>query len=109
MTLLEIRDLFLTVTPNCYHYYAWEQPDTYLVWAEDGQSNAHYSDDKMQFQVMEGAVDLFTKDEYDPLFKKVQETMNNADMTWRWNSTQHEDDTGYIHHEWVWQVGDTIG
>lgn len=110
MTLKQVRDLFLTITTNCYHYEAWSQPNQYIVWAEDNQSNAVYSDDKMQIQVTEGTLDLFTKNEYDPLFEKCQSTMNNCkDMTWRWNSTQHEKDTGYIHHEWVWEVDNTVG
>lgn len=109
MTLQNIRDLFVSVTENCHHYHARSKPDTYLVWAEDGQADAVHSENKMQIQVKEGTVDLFTKTEYDPLFDKVQEAMNNAGMTWRWSSTQHEEDTGYIHHEWIWQVGESIG
>ena len=110
MTLQQVRDLLLTITPNCYHYNAWAQPNQYLVWAEDNQSNAIYADDKMQIQATEGTLDLFTKDEYDPLFQKCQVTMNNCeDMTWRLNSTQREADTGYLHHEWVWEVENSIG
>lgn len=110
MQLNEIKEVFLAVTENCYHYHAKSQPDTYLVWAEDGQAGADYSDNKMKIQVIEGTVDLYTRTEYDPLFDKVQEAMNNCEeMTWRWNSTQYEEVTGYIHHEWTWQVGDAIG
>lgn len=110
MTLKQVRDLFLTITPNCYHYNAWEQSDQYIVWAEDNQAGEVHSDNKMKIQIPEGTLDLYTKTEYDPLFEKCQTTMNHCkDMTWRWSSTQHEKDTGYIHHEWIWQVGVSIG
>ena len=110
MTLQQVRDLFLTITPNCYHYNAWAKPNQYIVWAEDNQPNALYSDGKMQIQVAEGTLDLFTKDEYDPLFEKCQKVMNDCEnITWRWNSTQYEEETGYIHHEWVWEVNKKVG
>lgn len=110
MTLREVRDTFLKITENCYHYEAWEEKDSYIVWAEDGQADATYSDDKMQTQVVEGTLDLYTKQEYDPLFEKCQATMNDCEsMTWRLNSIQHEEETDYIHYEWVWQIAQGIG
>lgn len=110
MTLEEVRDLFLTITPNCYHYEAWEEKDQYIVWAEDNQAGAVYSDDKMQVQIIEGTLDLYTKDEYDPLFQKCQQVMNDCEgMAWRLNSIQGEEETGLTHYEWVWQVSQTVG
>lgn len=110
MKLVEVRDLFLSVLPTAtFHYKAKSKHNQYIVWAEDGQSDAVHADDKMQEQVIEGTVDLFTKTEYDPLFNQIQETMNSADMTWRLNSVQHEDDTKYIHYEWVWEVANPVG
>lgn len=110
MTLLEVRDVFLKVLPKAtFHYSATSKPAKYIVWAEEGQAGALYADDMMQEQAIEGTVDLFTKTEYDPLFKSIQKAMNNADMTWRLESIQHEKETGYIHYEWVWEVTNPVG
>jgi hypothetical protein len=80
----------------------------YIVWAEEGQTGSSHSDNIMNIQVYGGTIDLFTKDEYDPLFDDIQTAMNKAGMAWSWNSTQYEEDTGFIHHEWVWEVDRTI-
>ena len=110
MRLDEVRDVFLAVLPTAtFHYSAWSKPDQYIIWAEDGQSDGVYADNQMQIQVTEGTVDLFTKTEYDPVAGQIQQAMNGADMTWYKNSTQYEDDTGYIHHEWVWEVDNSVG
>ena len=109
MTLKQVKDLFLTITKNCYHYHAWAQPDKYIVWAEDGQADAVHSDNKMEIQVLQGTLDYFTKSEYDPLVNTIQQTMNSADMAWRLNSVQYEEDTKYIHYEWVWEVEQSVG
>lgn len=104
MKLSDLRDLLLEVTPNVYHYSAWAQPDKYIVWAEDGEADASYADDQKIEQVLQGTIDYFTKTEYDPNFTLIQEKLNSADLTWRLNSIQHEEDTGYIHYEWVWEL-----
>lgn len=110
MRLVEVRDVFLSVLPeSTFHYKALSKPDKYIVWAEEGQADAVYEDNEMKIQVTEGTVDLFTKTEYDPIFSAIQKAMDKADMDWYWNSTQPEEDTGYIHHEWVWRVGDNLG
>ena len=30
--------------------------------------------------------------------------MNEAEISFALNSVQREDETGYIHYEWVWEV-----
>ena len=110
MILANVRDIFLTLLPDAtFHYKAKGTPEQYIVWAEDGQAGSSHADDKMQNQAIEGTVDLFTKVEFDPLFDLIQVAMNNSDMTWELNSVQHEEDTGYIHYEWVWQICNEVG
>lgn len=110
MKLTEVRDLFNSVLPGAaFHLKAWSKPDQYIVWAEDGQADGVYADDHMQIQVTEGTIDLFTKTEYDTVANRIQQAMNAADMTWRKNSMQYEEETGYIHYEWIWQVDDAVG
>lgn len=108
MTLSELRDLLLTITPNVFRYSAYQQPDKYIVWAEDSQGSATHADDNMGEQSIQGTIDYFTKTEFDPTFNTIQEVLNSANISWYLSSIQYEKDTGYIHYEWVWEV-DGIG
>lgn len=104
MKLVEIGDLLLTVTPNVFHFEAFNTPDSYIVWAEDGQSDSEYADDYMDTQIIEGTIDYFTKTEFDPIVNEIQSKLNSADISWRLSSIQHEEETSYIHYEWIWEV-----
>lgn len=109
MTLSELRDLLLTVGVPVHHFKAHKQTNSYIVWAEDGQAGAGYADNHMTLQGIQGTIDYFTKTEFDPVVRTIQEKLNAADMTWRLNAIQHEEDTGYIHYEWVFEVVDAFG
>lgn len=110
MTLRELGEALMAVTPDCYHYKALQQSDKYIVWAEDGQADTLWADGKMQEQAIQGTVDYFTREEYDPNFAKIQEALNSIGVSWRLNSIQYEDDTRYTHYEWVWEMaGEKVG
>lgn len=110
MTLQEVDNVFKSVLPDAtFHYFSAPDIDRYIIWAEDGQADASYADNKMAIQVIEGTTDLFTRMEFDTLVKQIQVAMNEAGIAWKLNSVQFEEQTGYIHYEWVWQVGDTVG
>lgn len=106
MTLADVKNALLGVLPGkVYHHIAASGVVApYIVWAEDGQSDSLYGDGKMVKQVIEGTVDLFTKQEYDPLFSKIQGALNNAGVSFRLNSVQFEEDSLIFHHEWVFSV-----
>lgn len=104
MKLTDLRDLLLTVTSDTFHYKAWAKPDKYIVWAEDGETDSLNADDQKTEQVLQGTIDYFTKTEYDLNFELIQAKLNSADLSWRLNSIQHEEETGYIHYEWVWEM-----
>lgn len=104
MKLSDLRDLLLTITPDTFHYNAHKKPDKYIVWAEDGEAGSSNSDDIKTEQVLQGTIDYFTKTEFDPNFDFIQEKLNSFEISWRLNSVQHEEDTGYIHYEWVWEM-----
>jgi hypothetical protein len=97
--------VFVSVLPDAtYHYEASERKDRYIVWQEDGQIGSLYADDQMIEQVVQGTVDLFTKQEYDSLFNSLQNALKAAGITFRLESIQKEDKTKYIHYEWSWEV-----
>ena len=54
-----------------------------------------------------GTLDFFTMKENDPLVACIETALNGADCTWYLNSVQHEEETKYIHYEWVWSVCDS--
>lgn len=109
MSLTRLRDALISVGVPVHHFEAQNATGNYIVWGEDGQGNGSYADDKMVDQTIEGTIDYFTKTEYDPAFNLIQKALNSADISWRFNSIQHERDTGYIHYEWVWEVDNSIG
>jgi hypothetical protein len=104
MKLTDLMDLLLEVTPNVFHYEARGKSDKYIVWAEDGEASSLDADDHKDEQVIQGTIDYYTKTEYDPNFELIQEKLNSIDISWRLNSIQYEEDTGYIHYEWVWEM-----
>lgn len=101
----EFESSLKAVTPEVYHFRAKCPTAPYLVWAEDGQGESVHADGMTVEQSIEGTVDYFTRQEYDPNFQRIQVALDTAGAAWRLNSIQYEDDTGLIHYEWVWQVG----
>jgi hypothetical protein len=109
MTLADLRDLLLTITPDVHHYEAAKKSDKYIVWAEDGQTKSTYADNKMMLQVIGGTIDYFTKEEFDPASDAIQTKLNSADISWKLNSIQYEKDTGYTHYEWIFGMVNNVG
>jgi len=104
MNLELVETALLTVGVPVSHYFAAKQPDQYIVWAEDSQGDSLYADGRMQEQVIQGTIDYFTKTENDTNVQKIQDALNDAEISFRLNSIQYEDDTKYIHYEWVFEV-----
>ena len=102
--LNKVKDALLTVSDNVYHYTAHNQTDKYIVWAEDNESRCVQSDNRKIQQGIEGTIDYFTKSENDGTVDDIQTALNTAEIPYRLNSIQYEDETGYIHYEWVFEV-----
>jgi hypothetical protein len=94
----------LTVGVPVTHYTASKQPNKYIVWAEDGQADSLWTDGRIQEQAIQGTIDYFTKTENDPNVDRIQNALDDADISFRLNSIQYEDETKYIHYEWVFEV-----
>lgn len=104
MKLTDLRDALLDVTQDTFHYEATHKSDKYIVWAEDTEADSLNADDEKDEQVIQGTVDYFTRSEYDPNVKAIQQKLNSINVAWRLNSIQHEEGTGYIHYEWVFEL-----
>lgn len=101
----QVMDALLTVSNNVGHFEA-VNPDNppYIVWAEDNEFNDLSGDNYKVGQTLEGTIDLFTKNDFDPLFDSIQNALVDAKIYFRLESVQYEDDTELIHYEWSWRV-----
>ena len=109
MRLVDLRDLLLTITPNVFHYFTTGQTGNYILWAEDGETGSSDADDCKTDQAVQGTIDYFTKTEFDPNFDLIQEKLNSVDIAWKLNSIHHEQETGYIHYEWDFEIDNIVG
>ena len=87
------------------HYEYFGDSDTYCVWAEDREYSSVEGDNYKLEQAIQGSIDLFTKEEFSPFFDAIQNALKSARISFYLNSTQYEDETQFIHYEWIWSVG----
>ena len=105
MTLQSLKTLLLAIGPPVFRYFATGQTGSYIVWAEDGEGDAVHADGRKVERAITGTIDYFTKTENDPVVKQIEDVLDSDDgISWYLNSVQYEQDTGYIHFEWVWEV-----
>lgn len=79
------------------------QSDRYFVWQEDG-SNDLEADGVHAERAVTGTTDLFTKQEFDPWREALEASFDVAGVAWYVNSIQYEEETGFWHYEWAWEV-----
>lgn len=103
--LNKLKEALKTVTNHVYHYQK-NGPDSeqYLVWSEEYTRNS-YAKDEVIHQVIVGTIDFFTKIEFDPMVSEIEKALKSASICYRMNSIQNEDETGFIHYEWVFEIG----
>lgn len=79
--------------------------ERYFVWQEDGTKD-FVANEKHVEHAVTGTTDLFTKQEFDPWMKELGEALSSLGIAWRLNSVQYENETGFYHIEWAWEVCD---
>lgn len=104
-----IPKILLTITDNVGHYEELKKDDKYIVWAEDSEGESVEGDNKKTNQAIQGTIDYFTKQDLDPNVDKIQNALIENEISFYLNSVQYESPdeggAGYIHYEWVWEVG----
>lgn len=75
----------------------------YFVWQEDG-SNGLEAGNTHAEKAVTGTTDLFTKQEFDPWKDAFEKSLDQHGIAWYLNSIQYEEETGFYHYEWVWEV-----
>jgi hypothetical protein len=110
MTFPKIEDTLKALTQKTYRGFAPEGAELpYIVWDDDNNQSNLYGGGKMVLQVIEGTIDLYTKDQDDPLFDQIQQGINAVGVSFKFNSKQTEVGTEIIHYEWVWAVTRMVG
>ena len=89
--------------------YGWKTAPvgTYGVISLEFEADSLDGNDGKQLRSFEGSVDLFFRNLADKgtLITAVENVLKTAvDASWRLNSFQYENATGYFHAEWVFQV-----
>lgn len=107
MPLQTLKDA-LNTTNLPFAHYAWSKSakeirGDYGVYAEDG-ANDLIADDVHTEGVLQGTIDYFTRDDSGTPKTTIETALNNGKIAWYLNSIQFEDDTGYIHYEWIFEV-----
>ena len=100
-----VKEALLEVSEDVYHYEAHKKKDRYIVWAEDGEGSSVEADNRKANQSIQGTIDLYTRQDGDPLKEKIQEALNRKRISFYLNSVTYEEETEYIHYEWIWEVG----
>ena len=75
----------------------------YFVWQEDGANDLEANGAHAE-QAVSGTTDLFTKQEFDPWVRELGARLDDFGIAWYLNPVQYEEDTGFWHYEWVWEV-----
>lgn len=104
--MLERLESALTATGLPFAYFGWSKaPDgDYGVFAEDGSNDLSAGNFHAE-TAPEGTVDYFTRDDSGAPQRAIEAALERvAGLAWYLNSAQYEDDTGYIHYEWVFQL-----
>ena len=53
---------------------------------------------------IKGTIYYFTKKDNDIIADEIQEILKTEKISFYLNSVQYEEETGYIHYEWVWEM-----
>lgn len=104
MKLQEIKGFLQGITLNAYHQQAGEQKDTYIVWQEDGESDAVHADNRKEIQILDVTIDVFTKEEFPEIIERLQNAFNDNGIPFELLSIQYEIDTKYTHYEYLIQA-----
>ena len=93
-----------TGLPFAHHAWSKNAPSIdHGVWAEDAE-NALYGNDHHAERVYQGTVDWFTRKDDGVDMAKVEAALDSAGAAWYLNSVQFEEDTGFLHYEWVFEA-----
>lgn len=103
--LINIRDALTSIDGlKVYHYWRPRMEAPFCVWQEEGEGDSLHTSNHKQEQVLTGAIDYYTLDEYDPMVDSIQEAINKVEnLGWTLSSVDYEEETNLIHYSWSWE------
>ncbi|MBQ8707759.1 MAG: hypothetical protein IJ523_06720 [Succinivibrionaceae bacterium] len=96
MTLGDIRTLLVSVDPGIRHYFSTETDRDYTYWEE--LQRLPFVADGCHEEGWRFYVHRFTRDEFDPVARRLFETLDADPRTAVIHRVDAERETGYIHH-----------
>lgn len=89
-------------------HYAWARDaeataGEHGVYGEDNERSL-YANNAHAEKVLEGTIDVFSRDGTGAAKRNVESALTLYNIPYRLNSIQYEEDTGFLHYEWVFQV-----
>lgn len=92
----------LDATGYRFAHFAWSHAPAgdYGVYSED-EADDFISDGHHAETALQCAVDYFTRDDSGAPKETVEAVLERLNLPWYLNTIQYEDDTGYIHYEWI--------
>lgn len=93
----------LSSTNYKFAQYGWSKAPSgdYGVWADDG-ANDLYAGDIHAEHANQGTIDYYTRDASGTPKTTIEAVLDGV-VAYYLNSIQYENDTGYIHYEWVYE------
>lgn len=79
------------------------QSDRYFVWQEDGVDSLA-ADNGHGESAVTGSTDLFTQIEFDPWADSLGAAFSRHGIAWSLRDVRFEEDTGFYHYTWDWEV-----
>ena len=83
--------------------FAWYHApdDNYGVVSTDGRNDLFAGDAHVETS-WTGTIDWFSRDPASTVPASVESALTALGVAWYFNSMQYENDTGFLHWEWVW-------
>lgn len=93
----------IAVTDQVSHSERIKDSDRYFVWQEDGANDLEANNGHGE-SIVTGSTDLFTKMEFDPWAEALGRELSRRNIAWNKTAVDYEEDTGFYHHSWDWEV-----
>ena len=105
---LQVIKTALNSTGLPFAHHAWAKDATVLkhdhgVWAEDDENDLCAGTIHVE-KVIQGAIHYFTRDDTEAPRTTIETALNTGEIAWYLNTIQYEEDTGFIHYEWIFEV-----
>lgn len=101
-----VKEALTGVSDNVGMYEANDGTITHIIFAPDSEASQSSEDNKKEIQTIQGTLDLYAKKKDISLFDSIQESLNDAGVSFYLNSVQYEDNdkNDFIHYEWIFEV-----